>query len=173
MISASTDERVGQRVDDHEFDGLFLAHASRVTRLAALLGAEDAEDVAQEAFCNLYAARSRLRGDSADVIAYLNRIVVNEVRSRARRMGVLRRKAHLVPVELSAPPADGSRLAVLAELRRLPPRQREALVLRFWLDLPLAAVGEAMGVREGTAKSMVSRGLRALGTALGDEGEGS
>ena len=85
MTSASTDERLGQRVDDQEFDGLFLAHASRVTRLAALLGADDAEDVAQEAFCNLYAARSRLRANESDVVAYLNRIVVNEVRSRARR----------------------------------------------------------------------------------------
>ncbi len=173
MTSASTDERLGQRVDDQEFDGLFLAHARRVTRLAALLGAEDAEDVAQEAFCNLYAARSRLRAKEVDVVAYLNRIVVNEVRSRARRKGVLRSKSHLVPVQVSAPAVDGARVAVLAELRRLPPRQREALVLRFWLDLPLAAVGEAMGIREGTAKSMVSRGLQALGTALGDEGEGS
>ena len=173
MTSASTDERLGQRVDDQEFDGLFVANARRVTRLAALLGADDAEDVAQEAFCNLYAARSRLRGNPADVVAYLNRIVVNEVRSRARRKGVLGRRAHLVPVQVSAPAVDGARVAVLAELRRLPPRQREALVLRFWLDLPLAAVGEAMGIREGTAKSMVSRGLQALGTALGDEGEGS
>ena len=99
--------------------------------------------------------------------------MVNEVRSRARRKGVLRSKSHLVPAQVSAPAVDGARVAVLAELRRLPPRQREALVLRFWLDLPLAAVGEAMGIREGTAKSMVSRGLQALGTALGDEGEGS
>jgi DNA-directed RNA polymerase specialized sigma24 family protein len=58
---------------------------------------------------------------------------------------------------------------VIAELTRLPQRQREALVLRFWLDLSLADVADAMGVRLGTAKSQVSRGLAALALALADE----
>ncbi len=51
---------------------------------------------------------------------------------------------------------------------RLPRRQREALVLRYWLDLPFAEVAEVMGVRPGTAKSQVSRGLSALAIALGE-----
>ena len=63
---------------------------------------------------------------------------------------------------------DSERRAVVEELRRLPPRQREALVLRFWLDLPLAGVADAMGVRLGTAKSSVSRGLATLEVALAD-----
>ena len=46
-----------------DFDALFLGHARRVVRLAALLGADDPEDVAQEAFCRLYAARERLEDD--------------------------------------------------------------------------------------------------------------
>ena len=61
---------------------------------------------------------------------------------------------------------------MVAELRGLPPRQREALVLRYWLDLPLASIADAMGVREGTVKSQISRGLATLQAALGDEEDG-
>ena len=51
-------------------------------------------------------------------------------------------------------------------------RQREALVLRFWLDLPFEQVAAAMGVKQGTAKSQVSRGLATLARALGDDPTG-
>ncbi len=150
-----------------DFDALFLGHVRRLTRLAHLLGAQDAEDVAQEAFVKLYGAWSRLEG--ADVVPYLNRIVVNEVRSRARRRQTAQRKQHLVPVLSDTPGPDGERRAVVEELARLPRRQREALVLRYWLDLPHDQVAEIMGVRPGTVKSQVSRGLAALATALGEE----
>lgn len=150
------------------FDEIYVGHVTRVVRLAALLGAQDPEDVAQEAFCRLYAARDRVR--EPELVAYLNRIVVNEVRSRARRHGVALRKRHLLAVAESSPAASGDRTAVLAELARLPQRQREALVLRFWLDLPFDQVAEAMGTATGTAKSQVSRGLQALAIALDEEG---
>ncbi|MDQ4055229.1 MAG: hypothetical protein M3237_21385 [Actinomycetota bacterium] len=45
-------------------------------------------------------------------------------------------------------------------------------MLRYWLDLSFAEVAEVMGVRTGTAKSQVSRGLSALATALGEEERG-
>ena len=51
---------------------------------------------------------------------------------------------------------------VRAAVAALPPRQREAVVLRFWLDLSYEEVAAAMGVRTGTAKSQVSRALEAL-----------
>ena len=149
------------------FEALFRAQAARLVRLAHLLGAEDAEDVVQEAFCRLYAVRRHR--EIANLPGYLNRIVVNEVRSRARRDQTARRSAHLLPVPHWTPDAGGDRQAVIAELSRLPQRQREALVLRFWLDLSLADVADAMGVRLGTAKSQVSRGLAALALALADE----
>ncbi len=160
-------------MDDEDFDALFFAHASRLVRLAALLGAADPEDVVQEAFAKVYAARHRL-DDQTRAVPYLNRVVVNEVRDRHRRSSVARRDAHLLVVRDHAPAAfdTGDRSAVLAELRALPPRQREALVLRYWLDLPLAAIADAMGVREGTVKSQISRGLATLQAALGDEEDG-
>jgi RNA polymerase sigma factor (sigma-70 family) len=155
------------------FGALFFAHASRLVRLAALLGDDDPEDVVQESFCKLYAARGRLLADEPKVVAYLNKIVVNEVRSRHRRRQVARRDAHLfTTVDLPDPIAvQGDRRAVVEALAGVSPRQREALVLRFWMDLPLAAIADAMGVRIGTVKSQISRGLDVVGAALREEVE--
>ena len=152
---------------DVDFDAVYVGHVARVVRLSALLGAADPEDVAQEAFCRLYAARARVR--EPELVAYLNRIVVNEVRSRARRHRVAADKRHLLRVADASPGPTGERAAVLVEMARLPQRQREALVLRYWLDLSYEQVAEAMGVATGTAKSQVSRGLKTLGAALGEE----
>ena len=158
------------------FGALFFAHASRLVRLAALLGDDDPEDVVQESFCKLYAARGRLQSDDAKVVAYLNKIVVNEVRSRHRRRQVARRDAHLLTTVNMGDMADPTavhddRQAVVEALAGVSARQREALVLRFWMDLPLAAIADAMGVRIGTVKSQISRGLDVVGAALREEVE--
>lgn len=151
-----------------DFDAIFFAHAGRLVRLASLLGAGDPEDVVQEAFARVFSARRRVRDNPA---AYLNRAVVNQVRDRARRASVARRDQHLLVVpDGTSPLYDvADRHAVMEALRTLPPRQREALVLRFWLDLPLAEIAASMDVREGTVKSQISRGLATLHTALTDE----
>ena len=155
------------------FGGLFFAHAARLVRLAALLGDDEPEDVVQDSFCKLYSARGRLQADDAKVVSYLNRIVVNEVRSRQRRQHVARRDAHLLTtVDMGDPTAvHDDRQAVVEALAGVSARQREALVLRFWMDLPLAAIADAMGVRIGTVKSQISRGLDVVGAALREEVE--
>ena len=154
---------------DLSFEELFHVHAVRVARLAHLLGAEDPEDVAQEAFFRLFAARRTQH--VANIVGYLNRIVVNEVRTRQRRTVVSRRtRLHLT----TAPPAseqverDESVSDLLRALDELAPRQREALVLRYWLDLPLAEIAAVMQVRLGTVKSLISRGIARLGQELED-----
>jgi RNA polymerase sigma-70 factor (sigma-E family) len=156
------------RAESDRLDALFFGHAARLVRLARLLGDDDPEDVVQEAFCKLYAARGRLDADEAKVVAYLNRIVVNEVRSRHRRRAVARRNAHLLRTESEPDPSSvhDDRAAVLQQLARLPQRQRETLVLRYWMDLPLGEIAEVMGTRVGTVKSQLSRGLGAIGAAL-------
>jgi RNA polymerase sigma factor (sigma-70 family) len=58
---------------------------------------------------------------------------------------------------------------VLAALRRLPPRQREVLVLRYYLDLPPDEIARSMGISEGTVKSTASRALASLGKLLREE----
>jgi len=153
------------------FGALFFAHAPRLVRLAALLGDDDPEDVVQDSFCKLYAARGRLQAEDAKVVSYLNKIVVNEVRSRQRRQQVARRDAHLLTTvdmgDMGDPTAvHDDRRTVVEALAGISARQREALVLRFWMDLPLAAIADAMGLRIGTVKSQISRGLAVVGAAL-------
>ena len=56
---------------------------------------------------------------------------------------------------------------VIAALAALPARRREAIVLRYWLDLPEREIAAVMGVSPGTVKSHLSRGLAALAWTLG------
>ena len=56
---------------------------------------------------------------------------------------------------------------VMQAIRRLPSRQREALILRFYLDEPEAEIARLMGIRQGTVRSTTARALAALGRHLG------
>ncbi len=58
--------------------------------------------------------------------------------------------------------------AVVAALGKLPRRQREVLVLRYYGDLSEVEIAEATGVSRGTVKSTASRGLEALQKLIGD-----
>lgn len=60
------------------------------------------------------------------------------------------------------------RREVLAAMQRLPRRQREALVLRYYMDLSDQEVGQAMGIRPGTVRSTMTRALAALAGELGE-----
>ena len=153
---------------EERFSLLFFAHAERLVRLAVLLGADDPEDAVQEAFCKVFAGRRRLREDDRDVAAYLTRTLVNEVRDRHRRAATARRDAHLIAIGVAPERTVDvlDRDAVTRAVAALPARQREAVVLRFWLDLSLAQVADAMGTRVGTAKAHVSRGLAAVAAEL-------
>jgi RNA polymerase sigma factor (sigma-70 family) len=61
------------------------------------------------------------------------------------------------------------RREVFLALRTLPHRQREALVLRYYLDLSEAEIAAAMGIARGTVKSTTSRTLAALAKKLGED----
>lgn len=149
---------------------LFESHAAQLIRLASLLGAaEDAEDVVAEAFCDLHRRWNKLRDVDA-APAYLRASVCNLARMRVRHLQVKRRN---VPVPL-APVASAEaevllredQREVVAALRALPARQREALVLRYWLDLKEAEVAATMGISPGSVKVHTSRGMAALTRAL-------
>ena len=120
----------GRAVTEEEdrFSLLFVAHAGRLVRLAALLGTEDPEDVVQEAFCRVFSSRGRLSASDEAAAGYLTRAVVNLVRDRHRRRTVARRDAHLVASDAAA--AAGfdptERDAVVQAVATLPQRQREA-----------------------------------------------
>jgi RNA polymerase sigma-70 factor (sigma-E family) len=155
---------------------LFAAHYRSLVRLAALLLSDRAlaEEVAQEAYVSLHTRWRRLR-DADKALAYLRTCVVNGARSALRHRGVVQRHAERTAPMADAPSAEAGALGrldhrdVVAALRRLPARQREALVLRYYLDLSEAEIADAMGISRGAVKSHASRGIAALRDVLGDE----
>lgn len=154
------------------YEALFRAHFPSVVRLAALLGADDPEDVAQEAFVRLHSSIGRLRDQEA-ALAYLRRTTVNLSRSRLRHLRVVRRRApeQWVPPAESAEEVGAARAQhrdLVVALGRLPERQRAVLVLRYWSDLPPEQVAQTLGIAVGTVKSATSRGVAALARELGE-----
>jgi RNA polymerase sigma-70 factor (sigma-E family) len=148
---------------------LFHGHFAAMTRLARMLGADDPEDIAQEAFVRLHGRRGGLRDPNA-AIGYLRTTVVNLTRSRHRHLSVVRRLAPAAPPDVASAEHDAvrreSHRELLEAVGRLSTRHREALVLRYWLDLGEAEMADVMGVSRGTVKSHVSRGLDALAALL-------
>lgn len=150
---------------------LYHEHALGLTRLAhVMLGDQaGAEDVVQEAFAGLF-RRWACLDDPAKAPAYLRSAVLNQCRNVARR-GAPPVRAEVIAAEGAdaALLAAEERRAVLAALRKLPGRQREALVLRYFLDLPDAEIARSMGIRSGTVRSAVHRGLAALERVMREE----
>jgi RNA polymerase sigma-70 factor (sigma-E family) len=154
---------------------LYQFHAIGLIRLATIMLGDRgaAEDAVQDAFAALYRRYDSLaQPDRA--LAYVRSSILNGCRSRLRtRQRAARRDARVAPA--TVPGADYDVLLgeehreVLAALRRLPGRQREALVLRFYLEMSPSDVASAMGIGEGTVKSTTSRALAALGKLLKEE----
>ena len=145
------------------------------TAFAVCGDAAEAEDAAQEGFVKALGALGRFRA-GAPFRPWLLRIVANEARNRRRSAGrrehLALRAAAFAPV--AAPSADVAVLAgaehdrLLAALERLDAPQREVVVLRHLLDLSEAECATALGLRRGTVKSRLSRGLRRLQEDLGE-----
>lgn len=151
---------------DNDVAVLFRARYLEMVRLAGLLGADDPEDIAQEAFARLM--RRPLMPDT-DPAPYLRAIVCNLTRNRHRHLRVVRAKT---PAAVNEPSSEQAAILredhaeVIAALAALPARRREAIVLRYWLDLSEREIAQTMGVSPGTVKSNVSRGMAALAQAL-------
>ncbi|MEU6731324.1 SigE family RNA polymerase sigma factor [Nonomuraea wenchangensis] len=153
---------------------LFLAHRLALVRLAFLLlgDQETAEDVAQDAFAEVYRRWSRL-ADRGQLLPYLRTAVVNGCRMVLRRRAIIGRfRGHREVPFWSAEAAallGETRREVFLAVRALPRRQREVLVLRFYLDLSEAEIAQVMGVSRGTVKSTASRALKVLAGKLQEE----
>jgi RNA polymerase sigma-70 factor (sigma-E family) len=170
-----TAEQVAERPPAVEADRgvteLYSMHYRSLVRLAALLlrDVATAEEVVQDSFVLTHSEWSRL-GGADKALSYLRQAVVNRCRS------VLR---HRVVVDQNAPkPSPGmpsaehdaiillERSAVVSALRTLPPRQREALVLRYYGDMSEAQIADIMGISRGAVKSHTARAMTALRGAL-------
>jgi len=148
---------------------LYQAHALGLIRLAhIMLGSRPgAEDVVQDAFCGLYRRWNNL-SDPAKALPYLRSSVLNGCRS------VLRRRPPDAPGDhpTAAASAEAAvltgeeRRQVMDALRRLPARQREALVLRFYLDLSDTEIAATMRIGRSTVRSAIHRALASMGRML-------
>jgi RNA polymerase sigma-70 factor (sigma-E family) len=151
---------------------LYREHALGLTRLALVLvrDKQAAEDIVQDAFCGLHRRWGHVR-DTSKALAYVRSAVVNGCRSEFRR----RRTTRDLPPDVPAWSAEAAVMAseerreVLRALAQLPARQREALVLRYFLDLSEAETAESMHVSRGAAKSAAARGIASLRRLLGEE----
>jgi len=164
---ASTRQRT-----ENEVASLYETHALALTMLAhVMLGDKaSAEDVVQDAFFGLYRNWARL-SDPAMALPYLRRSVLNGCKSVLRWRRVRASRALHEPAVASAESAvlaDEEQQSVLKAIRRLPARQREALILRFYLLEPEAEVARVMGISPSTVRSTTHRALTALAQMLGE-----
>jgi RNA polymerase sigma-70 factor (sigma-E family) len=166
------------RADRAEFSAFALARSGALHRAAYLMvgDAQLAQDLVQEALTRTYVAWPRLR-DPRNAEAYCRKAITTTAISWFRRKGWRNEQ----PTE-TLPEGAGQRIAghdasiveqdaLWRVLQTLPPRQRAALVLRYYEDLTEVQTAEAMGCAVGTVKSQVSAALAKLREALGDDVE--
>ena len=154
---------------------LYRQHRWDLVRLASLLVHEraDAEEVVQDAFVKTLVAWDGMR-DRRKALPYLRSAVLNGCRSRLRHQKVVDR----APTDnTSAAPATPEQAAVATDeqrrvldaLRSLPARQRECLVLRYYLDLSEAEIADTLDISAGSVKTHAHRGLAALADRLEED----
>ena len=143
-------------------------------RLATLLvrDVQTAEEVVQDSFIAMHSGWQRL-GNAEKALAYLRQAVVNRSRSAQRYRTLADTNLQKAPPDMpSAEPGALElleRAALVAALRDLPDRQREAIVLQYYADLSEAEAAAAMGISPGAVKSHTARGMSALRAALEQE----
>lgn len=150
---------------------LYHEHALGLIRFAHLLlgNRAGAEDVVHDAFCGLYRHWDHL-DDTAKALGYVRSSVLNGCRTVQRRSRLADRIVIYQPAADSAEAAALSgeeRREVTAALRRLPRRQREILVLGYYLDLPDEQIAADLGISQATVRSARRRGLQSLERLLG------
>jgi RNA polymerase sigma-70 factor (ECF subfamily) len=130
-----------------------------------------AADVTQEAYISAYRQRDRFRGEAPSG-AWLHRIVVNQALGALRHDRAARTVLDLSPFMIaeSDDAADvTSRLAILDALGSLPPRQRAAVILRYYHDYDYATIGHILGTTSTNVGAMLSRALDRLRIVLDPE----
>jgi DNA-directed RNA polymerase specialized sigma24 family protein len=142
---------------DEAVTALYQAQYCGLVRLAALLTGDTsaAEAVVQDAFAAMHGAWHRL-GEPGAALGYLRRSVV----SRSRRISPL--PVPPVPADNAGMGGEAEQQAVLTAIRALPQRQREVLVLRYYLDLPDGEIALATGLRAVAVGDLAGRALAVL-----------
>jgi RNA polymerase sigma-70 factor (sigma-E family) len=163
---------VAARQDAHQaVAALFAEHHLALVRLAVVMVGDvaTAEDVVQDAFEKLQASWHRLR-DPGSGLAYARAAVLNGCRNVRRRSAIVRKHAGYATRQDTAQPDAEQALADSAELmaaiRALPRRQREVVVLRFYLDLDVAEVADVLSIGPSSVRSSSARALAQLARSI-------
>jgi RNA polymerase sigma-70 factor (sigma-E family) len=153
---------------------LFAVEGARLVRLARLFTDDRnaAEDLVQEAFIRLHRAAHRI-SEPAKAAPYLRSIVINLARDHNRR-GLMSLRHHEALPTGAVPEApedvlvlDEERGRVVEQLRELSPRQRDCILLRFYMEMTEAEIAAALGISPNSVKTHCRRGMEALRKRMG------
>ena len=166
--AADTDERLVERFkrgDESAFDELVHRHRERIYRAAWRVAGNHAEadDLAQESFLRAYRSLSGFRGESR-FLTWMMRILMNVAWSRraaGRRVTVPLEEARHVGAGEGAG-ESALRRQVREAVEKLPPRQRQVLVLKVYEGMKFTEVAETMEISVGTAKATFFQAVRGL-----------
>jgi RNA polymerase sigma-70 factor (sigma-E family) len=150
---------------------LLAARGERLLHAAVLLTGShaDGEDLLQAALERVYRHWRRIDGDPE---GYLRQVLYNLATDGWRRKGALHARLHLIHQQEARPDETATvdqRDELVRLLAALPPRQRTAIVLRYWEELSEAEAARLMGCSTGTVKSAASRGMRRLRELSGED----
>ncbi|WP_296601696.1 SigE family RNA polymerase sigma factor [Nocardioides sp.] len=160
---------MARQLTDDEFTELVHAAWPGLYRTAYLMLGEHqlAEDLVQTALAKTYASWRQVK-DPAAAPAYARTVLATTAATWFRRRGWRNeRPTELLP-ERASHTDPSTRPAVVDALRSLAPRQRAVVVLRYYDDLSVREVAQALGITEGTVKSQTSDALGRLRVLLGD-----
>jgi RNA polymerase sigma-70 factor (sigma-E family) len=153
----------GMARGDEEFVEFAQGSSAGLLRAAYLLTGDRhaAEEAVQATLVRTYAAWSRVRRD--DAFAYARRVLVNYLTDKRRR----RREYAVANLPEQPDRVDVAEEVVLRRwltvaLARLTVRERAVIIMRYFFDLPEAAVAADLGISAGTVKSTSSRALAKL-----------
>jgi RNA polymerase sigma-70 factor (sigma-E family) len=159
---------------DRAVSALYATRYRPLVRLAMLLVDDmaTAEEVVQDSFIAIHANWRRLQ-DIDKAAGYLRQCVVNRSHSVLRHRGVVDRNLPQSLPDMPSAEEEAMRLlsrsAVITALHGLPPRQRQALVLRYYAGLSEAQIASTMGISKGAVKRYVSRAMSTLRAMLAGE----
>jgi len=158
-------------VDEETVAALWQSEYPRVVRAAYLItgSLDDAEELAQDAFV---ATLARWRAGEVEdyAVAWVHRVVRNRSISLLRRRQAHER-ARSIPAESASNEIEIPDPFLMKAIRALPPAQRTALILRYYLDYSVSEAAHILGKRQGTIRALTAQATSRLRQAL-DDGRG-
>ncbi|MBA2390230.1 MAG: SigE family RNA polymerase sigma factor [Geodermatophilaceae bacterium] len=155
-------------MEDRDFTEFYAAtNRAATAQVYAMIGNwHEAQEAVQEAYARAL-ARWRQVSTYDDPLAWVRTVAYRVSVSRWRKA---KRLVFSVPIDTAGVPDPmENHVALVAGLQRLPASQREALVLHYLVDLPVAQIAAQLGVPEGTVKARLSRGRSAMAELLGED----